>query len=35
MKANIRISYIFWKEGPLSLALARESLLSLLTYHTV
>ena len=27
MKANFRINYVFWKEGSLSLALARGYLL--------
>ena len=30
MKANIRFNYVFWKEGPLSLALSRDGLLSCL-----
>ena len=34
MKANIRINVYFWKEGPLSLALAWECLLPLLTRST-
>ena len=35
MKTNIRINTFLWNESSLSLALAQESLLSLLTCHTV
>jgi len=35
MKANIRVNYVFWKEGHLSFDLAQDRLLSLLTRYTV
>jgi leucyl-tRNA synthetase len=34
MKANIRINYVFWKEGPLLLGCARSRLLRLLTCNS-